>query len=1568
MKQDTTLRIEKYNSRLPRLKDKLVLSVTALLLAVIMLTTVSFAWLSLSVSPEVSNVSTSIASNGNLEIALASGTLSELIVPGATQLGDADLPILQGNLTWGNLINLSDPKYGLSNLVLRPAGLNTDDLLESPLYGADYIASGKHEGYIDSFRYATWQSTNPDDPEAPWEFVISNELGVRAISSTIMAESSGYAYGYQIKLDEAKAALREAQNGYISITTNVDISDGDKEKQFLESLAAVMGAYMTSNMNSDDDLKNNTIEKEYVEGLRDMFRAFIKVLELEQEAIRKLANLQLYVIYGGDTSTYTEFATVDALIARKDNLTFTTPSGNVNLQLSGLNENLSDYTKLQKNYVALQALCGGGEIKWLDTVDIEWQGQTVSISLNDIVNALVTVGSCTVNGTRVSSIGATAALDLNNKTCATIITNGVLYNFEKRTGARMDVPNGTTALQQKYPKGLPVTATGRRLGITMEGTIYALISTNAPTPSLFQKDINYAAEKNTGGTVQLSANDTYGFAIDFWVRTNAANSFLILEGNVLTETITLEVMGTDGDGNEVKLYVNTITIADESTGEEITSTEDVYQKDGKWYYDGTNTECTNIDSSNPPKEKVEIIENVIGYEGENRIWDDNAFLSIDSTTQGSGSCYVYYTETPEDMERSLKLLSAMKIAFIDAEGTLLAEGYMDTKNYFLDNGKVTVPMRLDPGSITLENPDGTETLAITRLDKNVAKLVTVIVYLDGTKVENQDVLAVSEIQGQMNIQFGSSVDLNSVSDEKLASKYLNVSSTVANTEFNYDESVESNTPMTTKVSVAVDGTSPERVSAFFVRAISSTQAIPLNDEGQVMNFTDMGGGRWEADYTFISPGTYIIRSIWVDGIEYDLEPNARPTVVVEGFSVRSLKWETTTQKQKSFMTASNSVSDNVILEFVTSDVDAMPSTVEGRFLRTDGNSVNVTFTRNVGNNKWYGKATFLSSGEYTLEYLVFDGEYYPVDSSMQRVADVYLGMKTAVYTDSPLSFLLGYGIDGDPSNGMTENEENLQMKIKIMDDTGNEMKNLSGVKLYYSLAGYTTEVNGLDADMTWNASTGYYEGEFRTKAGVFQFLYVMVGDNVIKKTANTSPRFIIQSPTPPSYDGHNTAAWQYRYECAEDLARFIVNLKDTEGIVESNMLGVISNGTTEYRVPGENKGSDGWHFVIPINNGHQDGTWTLTGIEVINIYVNDAMTTEENPYVIDLADNNIVTTVLDVINTTTSKTDVKFEGLDFLETPVLNDDNFGIVTIKDTNGASIPGIIGTIDLVYIYNNDSETYGGYKIGTVAYTDSKVTIKMKIDPNDSTRFVVDTANSDTIKYAGTYTLSELSFSFKPENFNGAIKVTVLGDALSDKVPAITVTSVVPTVNISAISPTGTVNTDTSSGYQGQTANGHTSNGGTSSISSDKLTTTVYYKCIVSSYWSFGTKYYHSYIDNSGYYNPQVTIELDNITNFNSATLSFSNNTHLYTNVSYTTSGTNGVWETTGGNSPYSWTKEGTCSRYVGYCWAQKGRASDAINAAGKKTPAGTITANTLTVVGSDGGTYTFTIPTITINNPY
>ena len=1499
MKQDTKMRIEQYNSRLPRLKERVIATVSLLLVSVIMLTTASLAWITMSVNPEVSNVSTSIASNGNLEIALASGTRSTLTPPGPTQLGDGDLPILSGNRTWGNLINLSDPAYGLSNLVLRPAGLNKDDLLGSPLYGADYIASGKQEGYIDSFRYATWQSTNADDPSAPWEFVISDELGVRAISSTIMAESSGFAYAYQVKLDEAKAALREAQNGYLSITHNVDIITG-QEKPFLEALATVMGAYMTANMNASQEdnehLINATMDKASIEALRDLFAAFIRVLEYEQEAIRLLANLELFVLYKG-ASDAPSFATVEALIARKDNLTFAVPNDagtttNVKLQLSGLNENITDMDKLVTNHAKLVDICNkGGEIKWKDD------------GLGDIVNALVTVGTCTVNGTRVSSIGASAALDLNNKTCATVITNGVLYNFEKRTGARMDVPNGTTALEQKYPKGLPVTAKGKRLGFEMNGTIYALITTNAPSPSLFQKDLDFAESKNTGGAVALTANDTYGFAVDFWVRTNASGSYLILEGNVLTETIEEDVKGTDAEGSEVQLYVAEITQTDPDTQEEVTYTVDVYEKNGTWYVAETHEEFTYYDASNPPKKKVNIVQNVIGYEGENRVWEDNAFLSTDSTTQGSGSCYVYYYETPEDMERSLKLLSAMNIAFVDAEGTLLAEGYMDTNSVFDDNGKVTVPMRLDAKSITLTNADGSETLAITHLEKNVAKLVTAIVYLDGTKVENQDVLAVSEIQGQMNIQFGSSVDLNSVPDENLASKYMSISTLVDKSHFDYDESIESGTPMEVTVNVKIDGSKPNRVSAFFMRAISSTQGIPMNGEDQIMNFTDRGEGVWASTFTFDSPGTYVMRSVWIDGVEYDIEPDDRPTIVVEGFNVRSLRWESTLQNERSFMTAANSVSDNLVLEFVTSDVDSMPTTVEGRFIRTDGNSVNVTFKRSADNNSWVGGATFLSSGVYTLEYLVFDGEYYPVDSSMHRVANVNLGMKTAVYTDSPLSFLFGYGIDGDPSNGMEDNEENLYMKIKITDDTGNEMKGLNNVKLYYSLAGSVTEVNGLDANMEWNPSTEYYEGEFHTKPGVFQFLYVTVGDNVIK-TATTSPRFIIQSPTPPSFNTGNAESWQYKPDYNNDPAKISVFLNDTDGIDESCMIGVISDGTTEHKVNGKNAGNGEWLFTVPTKQGSQDGTWTLTRIEIVGIFYDGDVTTEDDPFLIDLAgEENLTTTVLSTIKIKMDKeTNIDFSGV-FLEEHTLTNELLGGLTISDKNGGALPGMADTVQLVYTYGKDSVAKGGYSINFSA--PETITVTLKKDANGK-YFLQDAAALAIFKYAGTYKLTSLSF-----NFTGG-PVTLTGADLP-KAGVITITSTAPSVKITARSNyNSSSNTDT--------------------------TATVYFG---SSSGTCGTNYQQ----------PSVTITLSGIGNATGATMTF-----------VKTGGGNVLLYTSGGGttptSTYSWSTNGTCQRYVGY-YKTVSAGTD------EHTAAGELKSSELVLTDS-AGTYIVSVD-ITINNP-
>lgn len=110
-----------------------------LLVSALVLSSASYAWLILSASPEVSAVDTNIAANGALEIALGKNI-------GEASVGDsfAKAEVTRANRTWGNLVDLTDESYGLQQITLRPAilnsaggAVNTLHPLAIPVYGAD---------------------------------------------------------------------------------------------------------------------------------------------------------------------------------------------------------------------------------------------------------------------------------------------------------------------------------------------------------------------------------------------------------------------------------------------------------------------------------------------------------------------------------------------------------------------------------------------------------------------------------------------------------------------------------------------------------------------------------------------------------------------------------------------------------------------------------------------------------------------------------------------------------------------------------------------------------------------------------------------------------------------------------------------------------------------------------------------------------------------------------------------------------------------------------------------------------------------------------------------------------------------------------------------------------------------------------------------------------------------------------------------------------------------------------------------------------------------------------------
>jgi len=122
------------------LKTKLMASVAMLMVATVMISSASFAWFTISTAPETSGVTTGLATNQALEIALAttSGFTSEPAASGQNDTGK--------NITWGNLVDVSAYFNNSDNkAMLRPCIVGTGDnkgKLMAPLFGADGRTNG----------------------------------------------------------------------------------------------------------------------------------------------------------------------------------------------------------------------------------------------------------------------------------------------------------------------------------------------------------------------------------------------------------------------------------------------------------------------------------------------------------------------------------------------------------------------------------------------------------------------------------------------------------------------------------------------------------------------------------------------------------------------------------------------------------------------------------------------------------------------------------------------------------------------------------------------------------------------------------------------------------------------------------------------------------------------------------------------------------------------------------------------------------------------------------------------------------------------------------------------------------------------------------------------------------------------------------------------------------------------------------------------------------------------------------------------------------------------------------
>lgn len=1718
---ETQRNIKRYKAALPGLRERITAAALLLVVSLSMVVSTSLAWLTISRAPAVMGMSTTVAANGNLEIALVQPSGER---PAESAVGDslaaAGQDIVGANITWGNLVNLSDKSYGLENIVLRPSLLsNAMNLLDQPLKGADYGEDGRMElFYNEAFKFTNW-----NQKESFFEYASTPKYGVRAISTVKVTSIQPGAKLFDDLMTEANG-LRDANNNeYSKMIGNDD---------YIKTLAGLIGDYMTDNLNNKEGTNQTNIAK-YMPKLYALMCEFDVIIDDFRHVVVALANTKVYQHCLLENQDRPAEDVWQMYLANRYDWNKLSTATDAQLKETGvIKSKRSDFSILDE-YINLRnsfknVLYGDGEldtekldpITYPDNFDCiqdyyiyvnnKNSNKLYMFQLDTYIQKLVDIGSCKIiheslpNGySTVNTLGVKQATKLLGEKVDAQITKGIIKDFEQISGCKMNAEN--VEVKATYLITVSITA--------------KTITTAAKNPSTYLSTATAITDKQNAeyaGSKVYVAEDTYGMAMDFWVRTNAVNSYLILEGNVLTEQEEVRATGTDQTGKTVELWSVDVTstftdeegnqqeltenvaiyedsdgiwrraeshapiyqtesnvkvetsgtpvaagkkgqnkageevdlytvkiIATKADGTTVTVKEsaEVYQVGEVWYrYDNyaqlnkNYSTWQSLDESgnyivpegmtiSDRKQRFDTISTVIGYEGENRIWQDNELLDVTSTTQGSGSCYVFYADDPSQQENSLRLLSNLRVAFIDSTegnttyGKVVGVAELDIEHRFEESGRVTLPLVLtDDGSDYLTQY-GAGNLAIMPLEKNEPTRITAVVYLDGRSLSNSEVLAANSIEGQLNIQFGSTSDLNAKEDEKLELAERSVSVVASKTsgsfggngtvlEYDFDDT----DPLTVYVRMKVDGEQPNNAEGFFMRKVNDVQG----SREESFELTRGSDDYWYGEYTFTAPGDYVLQTVQLDGVDYDLhtssvgEGEKCPRVKINGFTVGSVTMAydgNVVEGMHTIMTGANAVNADLTVQLASSK--KLPSTVKLQLQEDDGTLITANMTTD-GSGKWTGTANFTTSGNYTLKYIIMDGEYTELDAAMQHTMRIYMGIKVRVDD----------GGESYRNQTWEGNEVEIPVYVEILDNTDEQIPYLSGVKLTYLQN--NSMVGKIDTDMGWDVSRGCYVGEMLVRGpGRYTFGNVKVGEtNTLTNTLGTTPVYTYISPDPVSYlDAKPMEGLTYQLSTTDstiytgvrvanaEAATVIATFEDKDVVETVDGKQVYRTVTVEANASGEPETVDGqrvstFMFQIPKNSdGYQSGDWEITGISMYNVYGEggrfygsendtfDVIPPEEHDLAVKVV-NAVVqfAGISETIGNTTYDATAGAANYYFMDTATTSEmyttadgktDYRMKFTITDQNGEKLwPEYIDieNVKVTFRYQAESSREcGGYYSADEDVERSNMPIVFETTTTDDMHFGV---KQHTLDYAGEYAVVSIDATVrenteKKQGDYDQISKQEFKYASSElqNLPTVTFNTLRPTVTVTAISQTGTFSIDQSTktqidddkrtktpswgtGTATYTTNTeHKAAGATASFTATSAT--VYYKCTHRDDATYGATCvawisvpeYHNYTQ------PSVTISLTDMGNASEATLDFvdssGNAALLYAE--------NGGETKTG----YAWSADGICQRYVGTYTSQTGNDV--------KVVANTVTADTL-VLTYNGVAYSVEIVDITISNPY
>lgn len=709
------------------IKSKLMAAICMLLVSTIMMVSSTYAWFTLSTAPEVTGITTAVGANGNLEMALMPATANTLgagsnygITSGVND-GATTNTAAQKNVTWGNLVDVSDTAtYGLDKITLfpsrlnpstgeyyNPTQLNTTTFLATPKYGAD--------GRISELVKAT--VTGVYDGSA---FQKSDNWGVRAVGTASgmtereLAYRNALAAGNTAKAqaaNEAKAALD--RNG--SALANIAIKHGI--------------ASATESYNKDD-----------VQALR----AMIDGLKRSMKQLDK-AYMQYIVAYAASTAVSNELAwnaingkaqAADATLAGLIEF-----AGQQSVNISG--------TDLNTPITAYQATVGKvntAETKLAEletTLSSNPEATFTWTQISEVVTPLANPSEMTINGYKASEVKA----HISDIVSSVTAQGGLTVKIATGGGVFADVADhcgdfsASVVIEEVEYNGIVLNNMKARMETA---------STLSPTSDNYLIKIHKAIAllgAPTGENTNKPITDMYGFIVDLAFRTNAAESKLLLQSEAADRIYANNTNEqTMGHGTSMTFQATTTDFSDEQVKSLMDAIRIVF-------FDPTTGNVIALG-------KLDVAHATSGTDG---ITAKIVLYTVTegvtyAPAEGTGADYVEQVDYVE--------LQPGETGNYISDG---ADGYREIQNAETGTHKKVVTYSAAPGGAGTgthkQVPAGTIVLTgsneIMPLTQNTAHALSILVYLDGDVVGNDDVAATAatSMTGKLNLQFASSATL-----------------------------------------------------------------------------------------------------------------------------------------------------------------------------------------------------------------------------------------------------------------------------------------------------------------------------------------------------------------------------------------------------------------------------------------------------------------------------------------------------------------------------------------------------------------------------------------------------------------------------------------------------------------------------------------------------------------------------------------------------------------------------------------------------------------------------------------